>query len=509
MTPLRRPHHFSHFALSHIRDLEAFSDPDAAVERIIAIYDAHTAIIKDAFHRMCQGEFPDDSEILSRTKHATYPYAAFIIEAKDLNKDISLSYGVAHEAGIYGTTLTRPDIFKEYYREQFALIMERHNVPIYVGISDASIPLPFVIDNTPSSLEPEKMWEMQYSFVMPDLERIDDNVANSTYITETGHPKPLSLFSAERVEYSLQRLHHYTGTAPEHFQGFVLLTNYQRYVDEFIAFGLEQMKSKSEYTHFVMPGNVIYTNSHVSNIPMQGEMPQHLPQMPTYHLKTQDGKGITFINIGVGPTNAKNITDHLAVLRPHCWLMVGHCAGLRANQILGDYVLAHAYVREDHVLDQDLPPWVPVPAIAEVQVALEEAVLSITEQHHGDDDRYSLKRRMRTGTVVTTDNRNWEIRIKELSERFRQTRAVALDMESATVAANGFRFRVPYGTLLCVSDKPLHGELKLKGMANHFYRERVSQHLKIGLETCRILREKGVDKLHSRKLRGFDEPPFR
>ena len=82
-------------------------------------------------------------------------------------------------------------------------------------------------------------------------------------------------------------------------------------------------------------------------------------------------------------------------------------------------------------------------------------------------------------------------------------------MESATVAANGLRFRVPYGTFLCVSDKPLHGELKLSGMANAFYRERVSQHLKVGIETMRLLREEGVDSLHSRKLRGFDEPAFR
>jgi AMP nucleosidase len=116
---------------------------------------------------------------------------------------------------------------------------------------------------------------------------------------------------------------------------------------------------------------------------------------------------------------------------------------------------------------------------------------------------------MRTGTVITTDNRNWELRFEQLFSRLNLSRAIAVDMESATVAANGFRFRVPYGTLLCVSDKPLHGELKLRGMANAFYRERVSQHLRIGLETMRLLREQGVDRLHSRKLRGFDEPAFR
>jgi len=81
-------------------------------------------------------------------------------------------------------------------------------------------------------------------------------------------------------------------------------------------------------------------------------------------------------------------------------------------------------------------------------------------------------------------------------------------MESATVAANGFRFRVPYGTLLCVSDKPLHGEIKLPGMANRFYRERVDQHLKIGILALELLRKNGAQRLHSRKLRSFAEVAF-
>ena len=215
--------------------------------------------------------------------------------------------------------------------------------------------------------------------------------------------------------------------------------------------------------------------------------------MPAYHLVRSDGSGITMVNIGVGPSNAKTITDHIAVLRPHAWLMLGHCAGLRNTQALGDYVLAHAYVREDHVLDDDLPVWVPIPALAEVQVALEQAVAEITGL-----EGYDLKRIMRTGTVATIDNRNWELRdqrgpVKRLS----QSRAIALDMESATIAANGFRFRVPYGTLLCVSDKPLHGELKLPGMATEFYKRQVAQHLQIGIRALEKLAEMPPEKLHS------------
>ena len=138
------------------------------------------------------------------------------------------------------------------------------------------------------------------------------------------------------------------------------------------------------------------------------------------------------MNSGVGPSNAKTITDHLAVLRPTAWVMIGHCGGLRPSQSIGDYVLAHAYLRDDHVLDDVLPPEIPVPVIAEVQLALAEAASEVTGLDAG-----ALKPRLRTGTVVTTDDRNWELRYGLTARRFNHSRAVAVDMESATIAAQG------------------------------------------------------------------------
>jgi AMP nucleosidase len=229
----------------------------------------------------------------------------------------------------------------------------------------------------------------------------------------------------------------------------------------------------------------------------------HRYQMPAYHLTRQNGEGVTLINIGVGPSNAKNITDHLAVIRPNCWLMVGHCGGLRESQAIGDYVLAHAYLRQDRILDELVPPDVPIPALAEVQVALQDAAANVTGQR-GD----GLKQRLRTGTVVTNVDRNWELRFTQERRRINLSRAIAVDMESGTIAAQGFRLRVPYGTLLCVSDKPLHGEIKLPGAANAFYETAVAQHLEIGLAALDLLKTRR-ESLHSRKLRSFDEPPFR
>ena len=229
----------------------------------------------------------------------------------------------------------------------------------------------------------------------------------------------------------------------------------------------------------------------------------HRFQMPAYHLIAEDGHGISLVNIGVGPANAKNITDHLAVLRPHCWLMIGHCGGLRQSQTIGDYVLAHGYLRQDGILDDVVPPDMPIPALAEVQVALQEAAAQVTGDH-GE----ALKRRLRTGTVMTNDDRNWEFRWQQERRRINLSRAIAVDMESGTIAAQGYRLRVPYGTLLCVSDKPLHGEIKLPGAANAFYERAVGEHLEIGLAALDLLRTHRVS-LHSRKLRSFDEPPFR
>jgi AMP nucleosidase len=484
-----------------------YDDADAALAQVRLIYDQSIAYLRDALQRFVAGE------AFAGRVRACYPFVR--VRTRTVARaDSRLAYGFVHGPGTYETTLTRPDLFARYYRENFALLLRNHGISLEVGTSTQPIPLHFSFaehDHVEGGMSAERRQLLRDVFDLPDLATMDDGIANGTFEPQPGQPLPLALFTAPRVDYSLHRLRHYTGTAPEHFQNFVLFTNYQFYIDEFIKLGHECMRdARSAYDAFVEPGNVV---TRKAGLPKAGggaraAAPAKLPQMPAYHLVREDGGGITMVNIGVGPANAKTITDHIAVLRPHAWIMLGHCAGLRNTQQLGDYVLAHGYVREDHVLDEDLPLWVPIPPLAEVQVALQTAVAEITQLQG-----YELKRVLRTGTVASTDNRNWELlpsrgNIDSPQRRFSQSRAVALDMESATIAANGFRFRVPYGTLLCVSDKPLHGEIKLPGMANHFYRERVDQHLRIGIRALELLREQGTDRLHSRKLRSFAEVAF-
>jgi AMP nucleosidase len=483
-----------------IYDVHEYTNAAAAVQKIKELYNESCTIISHAYDKLSEGD-----KSAASPREGCYPYVGIYINSADIKlTDAALSYGFVDAPGFYGTTLTHPDFFETYYEEQISLLLERYKKPVIVGRSEWPIPLAFVADFSKANLNESQIDQLRLNFEHPNLTRLNDHIVNHTYKPLVNSPRPLALFSGERVDFSLHRLHHYTGTSPEHFQNFILLTNYQRYLGEFIHFAEQKILEGDEYTALITPGDVVTSNPHFNALQSLGEPPLHLPQMPAYHLKRPDGNGITFINIGVGPTNAKNITDHLAVLRPHCWITLGHCAALRRNQNLGDYILAHGYVRDDGVLDDDLPLWVPVPPIAEVQIALQDAVIAVTGLQGMD-----AKLRLRTGTIYTTDNRNWELRSDEIYEKFNQSRAVALDMESATIAANGLRFRVPYGTLLCVSDKPIHGEIKLRGMANNFYRERVQQHLVIGLEAIRILRERGVSSLHSRKLRGFDEPAFR
>jgi AMP nucleosidase len=479
--------------LAEIANGTAFETPEDAFARAADLYESALARLADDFHRFQQSHTPPDGP------PATYPFIAVDVPPDAIAGETLLSYGRLSRPGIYAATLTEPRLFRRYYLSQMRELQANHGCKLIVGPSATPIPLPFAIPQADGGLTPETLAAARAIFPLPDLAAIDDEIANGTYRAKPGRARPLALFSADRVDFSLKRLRHYTGTSPEHFQSFVLFTNYQRYVDEFIAFARASVAAGKSRA-FVEPGDRITRPGEAPPPPLP-----KLPQMPAYHLIGEKGDGITLVNIGVGPSNAKTITDHIAVLRPHCWLMIGHCGGLRESQRLGDYVLAHAYVRFDGVLDRDLPQWVPLPSIAEVQLALQQAVGEATGLAGWD-----VKRRLRTGTVVTTADRNWELRYEELAVQLNQARAIAIDMESATIAANGYRFRVPYGTLLCVSDRPLHGEMKLPGMADAFYQQSVSQHLQIGLRALDILRgEVDRDTLHSRKLRSADEPAFR
>lgn len=276
--------------------------------------------------------------------------------------------------------------------------------------------------------------------------------------------KKLFLFGPERMALSLDRLSHYSGTPAESFQRHVLCTNYEMHVEAF----LERFP--------------------------EAERPARTGvQMPAWHHRTENGDGVSLINIGVGPANAKTATDHIAVLRPDTITMIGHCGGLRNHQRIGDFVLASAYLRADHVLDDVLPTTIPVVPTPRLNMLLLDEL-----------DAHGVNYRL--GTVFTTDNRNWELNQRTSLAAIRAARCLAVDMESATIAANGFRYRIPNASLLCVSDKPLHTAPKLSAEAAEFYEASRRQHLDIALSCLDRVRHKHPGGLPSQDIRSDDEP---
>ena len=432
-----------------------------------------------------------------------YPELVITYAGKQRETQSNLAFGKLEKVGTFRTTFTKPDLFADYIGKQLDLLMAQYDLEISVRRSKQEIPFPYVLDGSADlELGTVSPNELARHFPTTELADIGDEIADGLLRIKGNASPPLALFDGLRTDFSLARLRHYTGAPAEDVQNYILFTNYHRYVDEFVSWACKQV-GNGRYTALSGAGGLYIDKPTDNAAQLVADSTWRRHQMPAYHLIAPDRSGITLVNIGVGPSNAKTICDHLAVLRPEAWLMIGHCGGLRETQRIGDYVLAHAYLRDDHILDDVLPPEIPIPPIAEVQQALASAA-----EHVSGTSGADLKRRMRTGTVVTTDDRNWELRYSASALRFSQSRAIAIDMESATIAAQGYRFRVPYGTLLCVSDKPLHGEIKLPGQANRFYEEAIAAHLQIGIQTCELLRDAG-NSLHSRKLRAFNEPPFR
>jgi AMP nucleosidase len=474
------------------------------IDQLCDMFDESVAALRSALaHYLMKGERPDREARAA----GLFAYPELRIDYHD-DKPVNFparAFARLNQPGRYAISIARPRQFRKYLAEQLGYLVRDYQIEVSVGRSESEIPYPYVLDGSDDlRLDEVTAAELSRWFPTTELEHIGDEIADGAWNYAARPERPLALFDGPRVDFSLARLRHYTGTPVEHTQRYLLFTNYVRYVDEFVRWAIDELNAEgSPYEALSAPGGVFITRDTVDPLLQVAEGSWRKYQMPAYHLIAPEGGGITLVNIGVGPSNAKTICDHLAVLRPEAWLMIGHCGGLRPSQTIGDYVLAHAYLRDDHVLDDVLPTEIPIPPIAEIQQALFDAAAQVTGEESQD-----LKARLRTGTVVTTDDRNWELRYQLSALRFNQSRAVAIDMESATVAAQGYRFRVPYGTLLCVSDKPHHGEIKLPGQANAFYERAISQHLRIGIETLRILKRDGR-QLHSRKLRSFDEPPFR
>src|SRR5262245_59054467 len=296
---------------------EPFTEAAAAVARLEEIYERNTHFLRDCFEAYANGE------ALTTRVRATYPFVR-VTTSTHARLDSRLSYGFIARPGAHETTVTRPDLFRGYLTEQIRLLIENHSVPVEIGESSEPIPVHFsyrrdvnigaVLSGGAKSMLDQPLRDV---FDTPDLAAMDDAIANGTLQLPPGSPEPLALFRAARIDYSLHRLYHYTGTDPEHFQNFVIFTNYQFYVDAFARLCRARVAAgEPDCDAFVEPGNVI-TRSPRSTERATGVSPERMPQMPAFHLVQPGYRGITMVNLGIGPSNARNVTDHVAVLRPH------------------------------------------------------------------------------------------------------------------------------------------------------------------------------------------------
>lgn len=464
--------------------------PDQAVEELCRIYQQSTERAVEIF---ASGDYQHYCDVV---------YPKLIVDIKKWQPiDRTEPFGYVDKPGRYSAILSRPMLLRDYLITQLTRLNSNYECEITVIPSQIRIP-PEYIEGIAGVTEARRAGDLREEVPRPSLDDVDDAIIDGDWEAFHGEELPLFHFTAQRFDIACARIAHYTGIEVESVQKYILFTNYAMHTQEFVRYGLSELQREgSRYQALILPNGVKIDAQAAAQMKAEDLDLESKYQMPRYDLICPDGDGITMINIGVGPSNSKTITDCLAVLRPEVWVMIGHCAGLDGRMRLGDLILGNAYQRHDHILEDAIALSVPIPAVPEVQKALEKAVKKI----YGDD--LSL---MRTGTVLTTDDRNWEWKTqKELWEFLRGSTAAACDMESATLAANGYRYRVPYGSLLSVSDLPLHAVPKLPAAAQAFYANSKQAHVMCAVRAMEKLAA-NPERLRTRKLRRtIAEVPFR
>jgi len=241
----------------------------------------------------------------------------------------------------------------------------------------------------------------------------------------------------------------YTGKSIDSFDKYFLLTNFLYYVELFAKW---------------------------HNVPVEGK---------DKNMPSASSDGITIINFGMGSPNAATVMDLLSAVNPNAVLFLGKCGGLKKKNMVGDLILPIAAIRSDGTSNDYLPLEVPALPAFKLQSAISATII-----------RY--KKEYWTGTVYTTNRRVWEY-----DDRFKKylvkTRAMAIDMETATIFTVGFANEIPTGALLLVSDQPMISRgIKTAASDNKVTGKFVETHLKIGIDSLREIKDNGISVKHLR-----------
>jgi AMP nucleosidase len=241
----------------------------------------------------------------------------------------------------------------------------------------------------------------------------------------------------------------YTGRPLESFGKYFILTNYSLYVDLFAKW---------------------------NNVLVEGK---------NKNMPSATADGITIINFGMGSPNAATIMDLLSAVDPYAVLFLGKCGGLKKKNRLGDLILPIAAIRSDGTSNDYLPQEVPALPAFKLQIAVSAAIASHKKEYW-------------TGTVYTTNRRVWEYDAR-FKKYLVKTRAMAIDMETATIFTVGFANEIPVGALLLVSDQPMISTgIKTEASDLKVTNEYVEMHLKIGIEAMKEIEKQGMSVKHLR-----------
>jgi len=217
-------------------------DIPRVIESLCRMYDESVANLRSALARYLKsGERPD--------RHARaeglFAYPELRIEYRYNPAEIipARSFGRLNHPGLYATSIARPYLFRKYLAEQLTYLIEDYDVEVSVGRSRSEIPYPYVLDGTDDlRLDGAQALDLALWFPSTELAHIGDEIADGEWMQPPDAPRPLSLFDGPRVDFSLARLRHYTGTPSEHTQRYLLFTNYVRYVDEFVRWAVDELK---------------------------------------------------------------------------------------------------------------------------------------------------------------------------------------------------------------------------------------------------------------------------
>ncbi len=239
----------------------------------------------------------------------------------------------------------------------------------------------------------------------------------------------------------------YTGTKLKDFGKYILLTNFNNYVELFAEW---------------------------NNVEIQGKN----KPMPS-----ATAKNITIIKFGMGSANAATIMDLLGAVSPKACLFLGKCGGLKKKNKLGDLILPIAAIRGEGTSNDYFPDKVPALPSFNLQKAISTTIRDYKQDYW-------------TGTVYTTNRRVWE-HDETFKDYLRKTRSMAIDLETATIFIVGFANEIPTGALLLVSDQPMISEgVKTEKSDRHISEKYVEEHLKIGIDSLNQLINKGETVKH-------------